>query len=145
MLLAFFPLLLFAQSLADGVARLQSNDFAGAAKILEAVTEREPDNFRAWGNLALAYERLKDIDRAIGAYQHVLAARPGVAQPMYNIARLYAAKQDTARSIEWLTKARETHKIDLTQVEGAPEFASLKNDPRVRALLPRPADFEQPF
>ena len=137
--------LLLAQSLADGLAKMQSNDFAGAAKILETVTAREPGNGRAWRNLALAYEQLKEPVRAIEAYRHSLAVQPAMPGPLFQIARLYAGMGDSERAIEWLSQAKASHKIDLTQVEAAAEFATLKNDPRVKALLPKPSDFANPF
>jgi hypothetical protein len=137
--------LLLAQSLADGLARMQSNDFAEAAKILESVTAREPENGRAWRNLALAYERLHEPDRAIDAYQHSLTAQPAFAGPQFQIARLYAGKGDSDHAIEWLGKAKATRKIDLTQVESAQEFAALRNDARLKALMPKATDFENPF
>src|SRR5215831_3282764 len=118
MLLVCFGLFL-AQSLADGLARMQSNDFTEAAKILESVTAREPENGRAWRNLAVAYERLHQADRAIDAYQHSLTAQPAFAGPQFQIARISAGKGDSDRAIEWLAKAKATRKIDLTQVESA--------------------------
>src|SRR5512133_1637881 len=63
-------------TLAAAVARLQANDSEGAAKILEQVTTLEPRNGRAWRNLALAYQNLKDWDRAISADQHALDVDP---------------------------------------------------------------------
>ena len=137
--------LFLSQSLADGLARMQSNDFAEAAKILEAVTTREPDNGRAWRNLALAYERLHQADRAIEAYQRSLSAQPAFAGPQLQIARIYAGKGDSDRALDWLAKAKATRKIDLTQVESAQEFAALLKDARLKALLPKPEDFENPF
>src|ERR1044071_9634142 len=122
-----------AQSLADRLARMAANDFERAAKILEQVTAKEPGNGRAWRNLALAYERLKQPDRAIDAFQHSLTAQPNFAGPQFQIARLYAGKGETDHALEWLAKAKATRKIDLTQVESAQEFESLRNDPRVKA------------
>lgn len=43
-----------APTLAAAQARMQAKDPAGAAKILEALTEREPKNGRAWRMLANA-------------------------------------------------------------------------------------------
>ena len=52
---------------AAAVALMQANNPAGAAKLLEALTEREPKNGRAWRNLAGAYQSLGKLDQAADA------------------------------------------------------------------------------
>jgi len=132
-------------TLADGLGRLQANDFAGAAKILEQVTQREPANGRAWRNLALARQNLKEWDGAIAAYQHALEVEPGVPTPIFSIGIVYALKGDREQALVWLGKAKSSHKIDMTQLEVAPNIAALKADPRFKALLPTRKDFDDPF
>ena len=56
------------------MARLQAQDPAGAARILEAVTAREPANTRAWRLLGVAYQRGKEIDKALTTYRKALDA-----------------------------------------------------------------------
>src|SRR4051794_21046500 len=56
-------------TLRDAIGRLQANDAAGAARILEDLTKREPSNGRAWRNLGLANQSLKNFDRATQAYK----------------------------------------------------------------------------
>lgn len=55
------------QTIGAAAARLQAQDPAGAARILEAVTAREPANFRAWRLLGVAYQRAKEVDKALTA------------------------------------------------------------------------------
>ena len=132
-------------TLAAGVARLQANDSEGAAKILEQVTTHEPRNGRAWRNLALAYQNLKDWDRAISANQHALDVEPSVPTPLFNLGVLYAQKGDRDQAFAWLAKAKATRRIDMTQVEVTPELTALKSDSRFAPLLPSRADFDAPF
>jgi hypothetical protein len=132
-------------TLADALALMQSGDFAGAAKALESVTQREPRNGRAWRNLGVVYQNLKDPDRAIAAFQHALDFEPDMVAAVYNIASAYAAKNDSAHTFEWLAKAKATHRIDMTQAEAAPEFAPYRSDPRFAAAMPKPSDFANPF
>jgi FG-GAP-like repeat/FG-GAP repeat/Tetratricopeptide repeat len=132
-------------TLATGFARLQANDSAGAAKILEDVTKREPANGRAWRGLATAYQNLKDFDRAIAAYRHSLDVDPGVPTPLFNIGVSYAQKNDKDQAFLWLGKAKATRQIDMTQIDATPELATLKNDPRYSSLLPTRSDFDNPF
>jgi hypothetical protein len=134
-----------APTLAAGIARLQANDSSGAAKILEEVTRREPKNGRAWRSLGLAYQNLKDPDRAVPAYQHALEVDPSVPSPLFNLGVVYAIKGDKDEAFAWLTKAKTTHKLDMTQMQVAPELASLKSDARFAPLLPVRHDFDDPF
>jgi hypothetical protein len=132
-------------SLADALARLQAGDFAGAARMFEQITQREPGNGRAWRNLGVAYQGMKDPDRAIAAWQHALAIEPTMVGPIYNVALAYAAKKDADHVFEWLERAKATGKIDMSQAEVAAELAPFKSDARFAAILPKPADFENPF
>jgi len=132
-------------TLAAGIARLQANDDEGAASILEQVTTHEPNNGRAWRNLALAYQKLKDWDRAISAHQHALDVASSVPTPLFNLGVLYAQKGDADQAFAWLTKAKATRKIDMTQVDATPELKALESDPRFRSLLPSRSDFDNPF
>jgi FG-GAP repeat/FG-GAP-like repeat/Tetratricopeptide repeat len=132
-------------TLGAAIARMQANDPAGAARILEEVTTREPGNGRAWRNLGLAYQTLKDFGKAAAAYQRALDAEPAIPTPLYNLGLVYALKQEPDRAFEWLQRAKATRKIDMTQAAVAPELAPFKNDPRFAALLPSRADFDHPF
>jgi hypothetical protein len=132
-------------TLGAAIARMQANDPAGAAQILEEVTKREPANGRAWRNLGLAYQTLKDLDKAAAAYQRALDVDAAIPTPLYNLGIVYALKQDRDRAFEWLQRAKASKKIDMTQASVAPELAALKDDARFAALLPSRADFEHPF
>jgi hypothetical protein len=132
-------------TVAAAAARLQAQDAAGAARILEAVTAREPVNARAWRLLGVAYQRGKELDKALAAYRKALEIEPGAPQLFYNLGTAYALKQDADAAFEWLGKARATRKLDMTQIDTDADLAAFKADPRFRALLPAPADFAQPF
>ena len=130
---------------AAAIARLQANDPAGAATILDQVVAREPRNGRAWRNLGAARQATKEYDKAIAAYQQALAVEPSMPTPMFQLGLVYALKHDVERAFEWLQRARETHRVDMTQAAEAAELAGLKEDPRFKALLPARADFDKPF
>ena len=132
-------------TLAAGVARLQANDSEGAAKILEQVTTHEPRNGRAWRNLALAYQNLKDWDRTISADQHALDVDPSVPTPLFNLGVLYAQKGDKDQAFAWLGKAKATRKIDMTQDRGDARARGAQRRSAIRGLLPSRPDFDNPF
>src|SRR3982074_2700200 len=95
-------------TLAAGIARLQANDSAGAAKILEDVTRREPQNGRAWRNLGLAYQTLKDLDHAIPAYRHALEVDPAIPTPLFNLRLTQSPKDKNDPPFAWPRKANDT-------------------------------------
>lgn len=134
-----------AATIADAMARMQANDPEGAVRILEQVVRNQPGNGRAWRNLGAAQQKRKEFDLAIEAWRQALVVEPKMPMPYYNIGLAYAAKGDADHAIEWLGKARETHKIDMTLMEGAPELKSLRSDPRLAALAPTAKDFADPF
>lgn len=132
-------------TLAAGMARLQAQDPEGAARILEQVTAKEPDNARAWRTLGVAYQRAKAIDKAIAAYCRALAIDPSSPATLYNLGTASALRHEADTAFDWLAKAKATRRIDMTQVETDADLAALKGDPRFRALLPAASDFAQPF
>ena len=132
-------------TLQDAMTRLQANDAAGAAKILTEITKREPRNGRAWRNLGLANQKANDLDGAIQAYQQALEVEPSVPTPLLQLAAISSSRHDYEGAFSWLSKAKASHKLDLTQMEVTPELAPLKSDPRYRAMLPSRKDFDDPF
>ena len=132
-------------TLAAAAARLQAQDPAGAARLLESITAREPGNGRAWRLLGVAYQRGQDLDKALTAYRKALEIEPAAPQVLYNMGTAYALKHEPATAFEWLGKAKATRKLDMTQIDTDPELSSLTSDPRFHALLPAAADFAQPF
>jgi hypothetical protein len=132
-------------ALAAAMKRLQMGDAEGAVRVLDDITKREPQDGRAWRALGQAHQRLRRFDPALDAYQRALAVDPAVPSPLYYIGVVYGAKHDANRAFEWLDKAKATHKIDMTQVETAPDLEWLKADARFRALLPTADDFAHPF
>src|SRR4029077_4542728 len=121
---------------------LQAQDPAGAARILERVTAREPDNARAWRALGVAYQRSKALEKAMTAYRKALDLEPEAPQTLYNIGTLYARQQNPDAAFDWLRKAKATRRIDMTQIGTDADLAALKTDPRFAALLPTRLDFE---
>jgi hypothetical protein len=124
--------------------RIQQKDPAAAATILEGVTEREPQNGRAWRLLGSALQQSGQLDRAIEAYRKAIGIQPDPAAT-YSIGIVYAQKKDADRAFEWLGKARASRKVDMTQMQVDANLSALRDDPRFKALLPTKADFANPF
>ncbi len=132
-------------SLSEALAKIQAQDLTGAAAMLEQITGREPANDVAWRALGFAYLKLHKPDHSIRAYLRAHEIDPKLPTPLYNIGLAYALKGDRNQAFTWLSRARDTHRFDMTQAEAAPELSALKDDPRLRALLPTRKDFDNPF
>ncbi len=132
-------------SLSEALAKIQAQDLLGAAAMLERIAKREPANDVAWRGLGFAYLKLHKPDQAIPAYLRAHEIDPEGPTPLYNLGLAYALKGDRDQAFAWLTKARDTRRFDMTQVEGASELLALKSDPRLRALLPTRKYFDNPF
>ena len=124
---------------------LQSGDAAGAVRILEDVTQREPKNVRAWRVLGAAYIRTKDYDKAINVLGQSLQIEPNSPVALYNTGVAYALNGDKDAAFTWLQKAKATGQLDMTQIQTDADLASVTSDPRFNALLPKPEEFQHPF
>jgi hypothetical protein len=132
-------------SIAAAQARLAAKDPQGAIRILDQVVAATPANFRAWRTLGSVHRQVNAFDRALAAYQKVAELRPDDPQAMFDVGVSYAMVKDTDRAFEWLTKARATKRVDMTQMEGVTALDPLRDDPRFAALVPTRLDFEKPF
>ena len=124
---------------------LQSGDAAGAVKVLEEFTQREPNNVRAVRLLGAALIQAKEYDKALPVLKHSLELEPNSPNALYNTGVVYALKGDKDAAFEWLQKAKATKQLDMTQIETDNDLASLMSDPRTKELLPKPEEFEHPF
>lgn len=123
---------------------LAQQDGAGAARILEAFTEKHPDHATAWRMLGTALQQEGHVDRAIEAYKTCIAIGPD-ALAAYKIGTAYARKKDPDRAFEWLGKAKATGQLDMTMIQVDADLAPFKDDPRFAALLPAASHFANPF
>src|SRR5262245_36151955 len=99
-------------------------------------TAASPQTAREWRQAAAARRQAKDFDGAIAALQMSLKLEPDSPTAMFALGAIYAAKGGTAQSLEWLTRARATRRIDMTQMEADNDLKGLVGDARFAALLP---------
>ena len=124
---------------------LLQSDPAGAVKILDELTAREPNNVRAWRLLGTALLKTKSPDRAIEVLNKSLQLEPNSAPALYNLGVAYAMKGDKDAAFSSLEKAKATKQLDISQIQADDDLKSLVSDPRFNALLPKPEDFANPF
>jgi hypothetical protein len=132
-------------SLDAALSQLQSGDAAGASKSLRRVTSFDPHNAAAWRALGTADMMLEHFDAAIADYSHAIKLQADSPRVLYQLGAAYAAKHDSRRAFEFLSRARASHRYDMTEISADLHLAGLRKDSRFTALLPKAADFEQPF
>jgi hypothetical protein len=130
---------------AEATAKIQAGNAQGAVALMKEVTAREPYNARAWRLLGFASLKAKEADGAVAAYERSLELEPAFPPALFNLGAACALKGDRDGAVSWLAKAAATRKVDMTAIDGDAAFAEVRDDPRVRALLPTAEDFAHPF
>ena len=64
---------------------------------------------------------------------------------MYGLGLTYGQRGDFDRAFDWFTKARASHRVDMTQLTTEADAAALRTDPRFPALQPMDDEFRNPF
>ena len=132
-------------TLARGAALVQAGKYHEAIDVLTAVTEREPANGRAWNQLALAHYGNRDYSKALAANLRATAMPLARPTALYNAGLMYALMGQKDSAFAFLFRAKETGRIDVTQISGDSDGVSLRNDPRYRQLFPTPEQYAHPF
>lgn len=127
------------------IGLIQSGDLPGALDMLTGITAAEPDNYRAWTVFGFALRQAGESERAIEAFERAIQSTDDQPQALYSLAMLYAGDDRVEEAFDLLERARDTRRIDLTQMGLDPAAAGLREDPRYGALLPTVEDFEDPF
>jgi tetratricopeptide (TPR) repeat protein len=132
------PLAASAQSAStvtpDADALFQLHKWAEAAKAYEVLTKANPADGRAWYRMGAALLSLGEYERAAGAFQKAFEISKR-AEPMYGLAAAYSMMKEKDSAFEWLTKALNAHLSQPEQIEKDPHLASLRTDPRFKAVL----------
>lgn len=80
----------------------EAGQFGQVAKELEERVRAQPEDREAWLQLAAAYQRAKQVDRAIAAMEVMQARGMLDADQIVNLARLYAAAKVPLKAAELL-------------------------------------------
>lgn len=126
-------------------ALIQSKDYDGAIKLLEDFTQKNPNRLGAWNTLANTYLQKGEMDKALQAFEKAAQAPPLQPAAWYNIASIYAVRKDKETAFKYLQMVRDTGSFDMDQALSDPRLESLRSDPRLNKLIPKPEDFVNPF
>jgi len=134
-----------ATDLATAQASLQQQDYASAIQVLEPLTEKDPENARAWLLLGIAHHRAGDLDKALPAHHKAASFEATETGGLYNLAAAHARMGEADTAFEWLGKLKATGRSDLTPVAFDPDFQTIQDDPRLSALFPSAEQLADPF
>jgi len=77
-----------------------------AVECFKKIIEMDPNNYRAWYNLGIAYFNLNRIQDALNAYNQALEIKPDYMYCYYNIGLLYEVSEgDLEKALENYEKA----------------------------------------
>ena len=126
-------------------ALMQAKDYDGVIKILDDFTQKNPTRWGALNILGRAFLLKGDLDKALEVFQKLTASQQLRPQAQYNIAVVYALKQDNEAALKQLQLLRGTGSFDMDQILTDDNFKSLRADERFGKLIPRPEEFANPF
>ena len=129
----------------DAVSLIQAREFARAATILDSITQRAPDNGRAWMLLGSARRSAGDLDAALAAYRRAAEFETQAPTAMYNAGMAYALDNQLDEAFDQLRRAKATGRINMTQAGLDPNAESLRADPRFAELFPTEEEYADPF
>jgi hypothetical protein len=132
-------------TLGDARARLQANDLTGAIAVLESLVQRTPHDPSVWHLLGTAHRRSKDPSRALAAYRKSLELNGNAPQLFYDTAVAHAMTQEFDLALEWLSKARASRQVDMSQMDVDADLGAMRSDPRLARMRPTDEDFANPF
>ena len=116
---------------ADSLSR--NKDYAGAAKLLEQLTQRQPDQFPIWVRLGIARQLGGDRTAAKAAYAQAIKLGAGQTAK-YNIGTLFALEGMPDSAFYWLNESVKAGFSGEQQLANDPDLASLRKDARYAAL-----------
>lgn len=137
-----------------GVVYYEERRYGPAVKEYRRAIAIDGTSASFYNNLGAAFFSRKEVEQAVAAYQKAMeldpdvferSSRGGVQAQLpgpedrayydYLLARLYAMKGSSDRSLEYLRKAWEEGYKDFKNVFKDAEFATVRKDPRFAELV----------
>jgi TolB-like protein/Tfp pilus assembly protein PilF len=120
-----------------GLIRIQQQRFDDAIRSLKTATTLANRSTETQAALAIAYAASGERAQAARIVQQLERLRSKRYVLPYNIAKIYAAGKDRARTFEWLETAYEGGNPDLIELNSEPLFDAVRDDKRFTQLMRR--------
>ena len=104
----------------QAVELVNAGDYGRALRMLENVVDKEPGNADAWNYIGYSHRNLKQLDKAMSAYNKALALNPKHRGAREYLGELYLMKGDLAKAEEQLRE------LDSICTFGCEEYDELK-------------------
>ena len=98
--------------ISDAKATAKTGDKAGAIKLYEEATAKDPENITAKDDLAMLYYQTKDFAKATETYSQSLAKAPDDSFTLNSLANSYRDQGKTDQAITTYLKAIETGNLE---------------------------------
>ena len=115
-------------------SQTRSKDYSAAAKTLEQVIQRHPDQFPVWVRLGIARQLGGEREGAMTAYRKAIALGAGQTAK-YNLGTLFALKGMSDSAFHWLNESVKAGFLNEAQITSDVDLASLRKDARYTTLV----------
>ena len=112
----------------QGNQRLKQGDYQGAVEVLTKAIDKDPMNFGALLNRGLAYENLKQLDKALQDYSRAIELVPSFGMAYHYRGHVYAKLQQYERAVEQYDLALKY--ADAVQIDAQGQLVTI-NKPAV--------------
>jgi Flp pilus assembly protein TadD len=112
----------------------RQGDQVEARKWYERAVERWPGNFQAVFQAGVCSHRLREHEKAETYFKRAQEIRPDAWEPLYNLACSRALQSDLDGGFAYLSQAADNGFEDARLLKTDADFASLRADPRFKAL-----------
>ena len=114
--------------------------WAPAIKLYESFVREQPNNGRAWFNLAYALHYSSEHAKAVEGFERAVQLGYRTPTSMYNVACAHAMLNHRDAAFEWLAKAAEAGFEMGNYIEEDKDLDSLRSDPRFKRFLEMASD-----
>jgi hypothetical protein len=113
--------------------------------MLDSLVQAHPDFVQGWAALGQAYRQKQDLSASLTAFERAESLGPPSPVLLFNLGVANALLRRNDAAFEKLQAAKATGQFDITNIDGSPAAANLRDDPRYAELLPTPEELADPF
>jgi putative intracellular protease/amidase len=120
-----------------GDMQYADKNYSAAEATFRSIVKEDPSNRDAWGSLAWTLDKLGNHTESAQAFVRSVDGTQDMraAYGYYNAASQYAQAQKSDEAVAMLEKAFQVGFPNKSAITTDPNFASLKDDPRVKQLV----------